>query len=60
MNTDTLSRIGPDGRSEDIVSGLPGRGDHQANHPVVGPDGKLYFGVGSVTNAGVVGPDNFG
>jgi glucose/arabinose dehydrogenase len=60
MNTDTLSRIGPDGRSEDIVTGLPGRGDHQANHPVVGPDGKLYFGVGSVTNAGVVGPDNFG
>ncbi|MBA3531267.1 MAG: PQQ-dependent sugar dehydrogenase [Ardenticatenales bacterium] len=60
MNTDTLSRIGPDGTLEDIVTGLPGRGDHQANYPVVGPDGKLYFGVGSATNYGVVGPDNFG
>src|SRR5574339_220327 len=31
-NTDTLSRLGPDGRLEDLVTGLPGRGDHQANH----------------------------
>ena len=23
-----------------------------------GPDGKMYFGVGSATNSGVVGPDN--
>ncbi|HXH20964.1 MAG TPA: PQQ-dependent sugar dehydrogenase [Dehalococcoidia bacterium] len=59
-NTDTLSRIGPDGRIDDIVTGLPGLGDHQANYPVAGPDGKLYFGVGSATNAGVVGPDNAG
>lgn len=59
MNTDTLSRLGPDGRVEEIVTGLPGRGDHQANYPVVGPDGKLYFGVGCATNSGVVGADNF-
>jgi hypothetical protein len=26
---------------------------------VVGPDGKLYWGQGSATNAGVVGADNF-
>jgi glucose/arabinose dehydrogenase len=57
-NTDHLSRIGPRGGVRKIVSGLPGRGDHQVNHPVVGPDSKLYFGVGSVTNAGVVGSDN--
>jgi glucose/arabinose dehydrogenase len=24
-----------------------------------GPDGKIYFGQGTMTNAGVVGPDNF-
>ena len=58
-NTDTLSRIGPDGRLEDLVTGLPGKGDHQTNHPVVGPDGKLYWGRGSATNTGVVGADNF-
>ena len=58
-NTDTLSRIGPDGRLADLVTGLPGKGDHQTNHPVVGPDGKLYWGRGSATNTGVVGADNF-
>jgi glucose/arabinose dehydrogenase len=59
MNTDTLSRIGPDGRLEEIVTDLPGLGDHQSNYPVVGPDGKLYFGQGSATNTAVVGADNF-
>ncbi len=58
-NTDTLSRIGPDGELEDLVTGLPGLGDHQTNHPVVGPDQKVYFGQGCVTNMGVVGADNF-
>jgi glucose/arabinose dehydrogenase len=57
-NTDRVIRIGPRGGVRTIVDGLPGRGDHQVNHPVVGPDGKLYFGVGSVTNSGVVGSDN--
>jgi len=59
MNTDTLSRIHSDGTIEDIVTGLPGLGDHQANYPRVGPDGKIYFGVGSATNCGIVGTDNF-
>lgn len=58
-NTDTISRLGPDGGIEDIVTGLPGKGDHQTNHPVVGPDGKLYWGQGTATNSGVVGADNF-
>ena len=58
MNTDTLSRIDKEGNIEDIVTGLPGMGDHQANYPIVGPDGKIYFGVGCATNCGVVGADN--
>jgi glucose/arabinose dehydrogenase len=58
-NTDRLSRLGPGGYVEDVVTDLPGRGDHQTNYPVLGPDGKLYFGVGTATNAGVVGADNF-
>lgn len=60
VNTDTVSRVTAGGESLDVVTELPGRGDHQANHPLVGPDGKLYFAVGSATNAGVVGPDNLG
>jgi len=59
MNTNTLLRIGSDGKAEAILTGLPGRGDHQANYPVIGPDEKIYFGVGSATNCGVVGADNF-
>lgn len=59
MNTDRLSRIGPEGNVEDILTGLPGRGDHQSNYPIVGPEGKIYYGQGCATNAGVVGADNF-
>ena len=60
-NTDTILRVNPEsGAVTDVVTGLPGKGDHQANHPVVGPDGKLYWGQGCVTNMGVVGSDNFG
>lgn len=57
-NTDRLVRIEPDGRPRVLVDGLPGRGDHQVNHPLLGPDGRVYFGVGSVTNSGIVGSDN--
>ena len=59
MNTDTLSRITPDKRLEDLVTDLPGKGDHQSNYPVIGPDGKIYFGQGTHTNTGVVGADNY-
>lgn len=58
-NTDRLSRLNSDGTVVDVVTDLPGRGDHQANHPLVGPDGFLYWGQGSYTNLGVVGADNF-
>ncbi len=59
--TDRIVRVDPStGMISDIVTELPGRGDHQTNHPVIGPDGRLYWGQGSVTNMGVVGADNFG
>lgn len=60
MNTDTLLRVAQDGKSEKILTGLAGRGDHQSNHPMIGPDEKIYFGAGCATNCGVVGADNFG
>lgn len=43
----------------DLVTGLPSLGDHQNNQLTAGPDGKIYFGQGTVTNSGVVGLDNF-
>jgi glucose/arabinose dehydrogenase len=58
MNTDTLFRVNAAGRTEDLVTDLPGIGDHQANAPIAGPDGKIYFGVGVATNCGVVGRDD--
>lgn len=59
--TDRVVRVDlASGEVADVVTGLPGRGDHQTNHPIVGPDGRLYWGQGSVTNMGVVGADNFG
>ncbi len=52
-------RITPDGETTVLVDGLPSLGDHHTNGPAVGPDGWLYFGQGTATNAGVVGLDNF-
>jgi glucose/arabinose dehydrogenase len=40
-----------------LVDGLPSRGDHHTNGPVV-RDGWVYFGQGTATNAAVVGEDN--
>lgn len=51
-------RIAPDGTTRELVTGLPSAGDHHTNGPVISADGWLYFGQGTATNAGVVGPDN--
>lgn len=51
-------RARPGGTIEVLVDDLPSYGDHHANGPVLGPDGWLYFAIGTATNSGVVGPDN--
>jgi glucose/arabinose dehydrogenase len=52
-------RIDRDGGTEKVlVDNLPSFGDHHVNAPTIGPDGKLYFAVGTFTNSGVVGEDN--
>ncbi|MDY7232286.1 PQQ-dependent sugar dehydrogenase [Hyalangium rubrum] len=53
-----IVRVTPDGQLTPLLSGLPSLGDHHTNGPAIGPDGALYFSVGTATNAGVVGPDN--
>lgn len=47
------------GKLADVVTDLPSNGDHQNNNIVLGKDGRIYMGQGTVTNAGVVGEDNF-
>ncbi len=54
-----ISVLAPDGEMRDLVTGLPSDGDHHNNQMTVGPDGKIYFGQGTLTNSGVVGEDNF-
>jgi sugar lactone lactonase YvrE len=48
-----------DGTHETIVSNLPARGDNQMSDLALRPNGRLWFGVGSATNSGVVGMDNW-
>jgi glucose/arabinose dehydrogenase len=53
-----ISSLESNGEVRDLVTGLPAFGDHHNNQLTVGPDGKLYFGMGTATNSGVVGTDN--
>ena len=41
-----------------LIADLPTKGDHHTNGPAIGPDGHLYFALGTATNSGIVGPDN--
>lgn len=54
-----ILKVDIDGNREVLVDNLPTFGDHFTGDVVFGKDGKLYFSVGTMTNAGVVGPDNF-
>ncbi len=47
-----------DGGRTDLLKGLPS-GDHFTGEITFGPGGWVYLGNGTVTNAGVVGKDNF-
>ncbi|SHN24674.1 PQQ-dependent sugar dehydrogenase [Cryptosporangium aurantiacum] len=51
-----ISRLDPDGSVQHVLTDLPG-GDHHVGEVAFGPDGKLYFGLGSLTNSGIIGLD---
>jgi len=53
-----ITVIHSNGTRIDIIAGLPCNGDFGTSNVAFGPDGKIYFGQGTVTNSGVVGPDN--
>jgi glucose/arabinose dehydrogenase len=54
----SILRIGKDGSRKVLVNGLRTCGDHFTGEIEFGPDGNLYFTVGTATNSAVVGPDN--
>jgi len=55
-----ITALGYDGTQTTIVAGLPAQGDNGVTDLVFSPlDGRLWFGVGTATNSGVVGNDNW-
>jgi len=46
------------GEWQTVLDGLPGFGNYHTNMCAIGPDGKLYFGQGAMTNSGVIGLDS--
>lgn len=52
-----ISVLGGDGVVRDLVRDLPAAAGHHNNQMSVGPDGRIYFGMGTMTNSGVVGLD---
>jgi len=55
-----ISALDYKGGIKTIVSGLPAQGEHGVTDLALDPrNGRLYFGIGSATNSGVVGDDDF-
>jgi glucose/arabinose dehydrogenase len=52
-----ISRLDRDGILSTVLDGFPGPGNYHVDMVAVGPDGRLYFDHGAMTNTGVVGPD---
>lgn len=55
-----ITALDYNGGHRTVVAGLPAQGEHGVTDLAIHPrSGRLYFGVGSATNSGVVGPDDF-
>ena len=54
-----IARLTLDGTLTPLLEGLPGPGNYHTNMTVVGPDGKLYFSQGAMTNSAIVGLDSY-
>lgn len=54
-----ISRFELDGRQTVLLDGLPGLGNYHTNMVAFGPDGKLYFSQGALTNTAIIGLDAY-
>lgn len=54
-----ISQLSMTGERSTILDGLPGLGNYHTNMVAPGPDGKLYFSQGALTNLGVIGMDAY-
>lgn len=54
-----ISRWAPGQERTTVLDGLPGLGNYHTNMALVGPDGKLWFSQGAMTNSGVIGLDAY-
>jgi glucose/arabinose dehydrogenase len=55
-----ITALGYDGTRQTIVADLPAQGDYGVTDLAFSPtNGRLYFGIGTATNSGVVGTDNW-
>lgn len=54
-----ISRFEMDGHQTVLLDNLPGPGNYHTNTVAFGPDGKMYFSQGAMTNTGIVGLDAY-
>ena len=54
-----ISRMDLDGNQTVLLDNLPGPGNYHTNMVAFGPDNKLYFSQGAMTNTGIVGLDAY-
>ncbi|HEU0165915.1 MAG TPA: hypothetical protein VFQ54_12790, partial [Thermomicrobiales bacterium] len=56
-NPGRITRVELDGTWKDVLNNLPGGGNYHTGEVAFGPDGKMYWGQGAMTNTGLVGLD---
>jgi glucose/arabinose dehydrogenase len=57
-NPARIDRIDPaTGERRVVLDNLPGGGNYHVSEVAFGPDGKMYWAQGSMTNTGLIGPD---
>jgi glucose/arabinose dehydrogenase len=56
-NPGRIDRLELDGTLTNVLDALPGGGNYHTGMVAFGPDGKMYWGQGAMTNTGIVGLD---